>query len=125
LDVRPPQQQESPLQQYGNLLQLQNLRNEQPLRQQILQQTAQQGALDVQQKQIDLKDQQALTTAMQQWGQKPQEAPQQGAPTSLPNYDDLIDLAKKNGASFKAIQGLQNTVLGLKEKASTIAKDDA
>lgn len=96
----------------------------QPLQTQALQQQVQAGQLENQQRQIDLKDQEAMNAAMQQWGQ-PKAGGSSSQDTSMPNYDDLITLAKKNGASFKAIQGLQTQVLGMKEKASTIAKDDA
>lgn len=128
LHLNPVPQQPDPTEQIGRLLQLRNMAQNAPLQNQILQQNAQAGALDVQQKQIALKDQQAMTAAMQQWAQpKAQTAPgaPQTASPSMPDYDSLIDLAKKNGASFSAIQGLQKMVLDMKEKAATIAKDDA
>lgn len=133
-------QQPDLLQKFGQLQQLrgqqQQLQTQQqlaPLQVQNAQQTAQSGAIDLQMKQQDLKDQQAMSAAMQQWSQMPAKqgnpvspgSIQSAQPASPPSYDDLIDLAKKNGASFKAIQGLQTSVLGMKEKASTIAKDDA
>ena len=126
----------------GQYARLQALKQNQQ-QMQMQQQALQQGDLDMQQKQIALKDQQALNAAMQQWGQpkpektdvmaqsyaiqNPQSAPQQSpaVTSSLPNYDELIDLAKKNGASFSAIKGLQTAVLDMEDKASTIAKNDA
>lgn len=141
LDVKTPQQPDL-LEKYGQLQQLrgnqqamQQLAALAPLQQQEAQQSVQSGQLDIQQKQIALKDQQALSAAMQQWGKPPvasstQPASADGtapaAPTATqPNYDDLIDLAKKNGASFNAIKGIQTYALDMKAKASTIAKDDA
>jgi hypothetical protein len=43
----------------------------------------------------------------------------------MPDYDELVNLAKKNGASFAAIKGLQSSILEMRDKASTIAKNDA
>ena len=147
LDIRPPQQQENPVDQYARLMQIKQQMANAPLQTQALQNQVQAGNLENQKAQIQLKDQQAMNAAMQQWAQpkSPAATPQTTstlprasalpsgaatpsatpAPSSLPNYDDLIDLAKKNGASFSAIQGLQSSVLAMKEKASTIAKDDA
>jgi hypothetical protein len=129
LDVKAPQQPDL-LSKFGQLQQLQNLRQqsqmqqqEAPLRMQALQQGVQSGQLDLQQKQITLKDQQAMNAAMQQWSQQPKQGTTGGSP--MPNYDDLIDLARKNGASFSAIQGIQKSILDMKDKASSIAKNDA
>lgn len=136
LHIQPPQPQENPLDQYGRLLALRNQMQEAPLRQQALQQQVQAGQLENQQKQIALKDQQAMDAAMHQWSQPKPATPAanpaagmtggpQAPASSMPNYDDLIDLAKKNGASFSQIQSLQKSVLDMKDKAATIAKDDA
>jgi hypothetical protein len=111
LDLKPPQQQPSPLEQFGNLLQLKNALQEQPLRQQALQQNIQQGALDVQQKQTALKDQQAMTQAMHDWDGK--------------DVNQLIPLVIKNGASANAVMGLKSKVLEQQQTYSTIAKNDA
>ncbi len=127
LHINPPQPQADPVEQYGRILALKNQMAEAPLRQQALQQQVQSGQLEVQQKQIEMKDAQAMNAAMQEWA-KPQPVSAPGtapAASSMPDYDSLIDLAKKNGASFKAIQGLQSHVLDMKQKAATIAKDDA
>lgn len=127
LHVNPPQPPPNAMEQYGQLMQLRNA----PIQNQILQQQAQAGQMDVQQKQIQLKDQQAMSAAMQQWGQSkpaPAGGAAQGAPSAsstMPNYDDLVELAKKNGASFNAIKGLQTSILDMRAKAATIAKDDA
>lgn len=135
LDVKVPQQPDllekfSQLQQLRGQQQAQQMQQQEaPLRMQALQQGVDTGAVDLQQKQIQLKDQQAMNAAMKQWSQvsKPAASTPGTAPqaSSLPDYDSLIDLAKKNGASFSAIQGLQKSVLGMKAQASTIAKDDA
>jgi hypothetical protein len=111
-----------------------------PLQHQLLQQQADAGSLENQKAQVAFKDQQALSAAMNEWSE-PKAAtpaptpaagmtggppvPQVAAPVALPNYDDLLTLAKKHGASFGAVQGLQKSVLDMKEKAATIAKDDA
>lgn len=154
-----PIEQPDVLQNYGRLLQLNGITQQQqqqaalmPLQMQAAQQAAESGAIDLQEKRIQLKDEQAMNAAVQQWGKKAnpsvptsantvntslsgqsdygaQSASSPNTPTqaasSLPDYDELIELAKRNGASFKAIQGLQSTVLGLREKASTIAMNDA
>jgi len=123
LHLNPPQQQPDLTGQIGQLLALKNQMAMAPLQQQEAQQRVQSGQLDLQQKQIELKDQQALSKSMQEWGQ-----PSTGtsaSSSSMPDYDQLVTLAKRNGASFKAIQGIQTHVLDLKAKAATIAKDDA
>ena len=143
LQVKPPEPPPDLVGQYGRLLALKQQQQMAPLQQQEAQQSVQQGQLDIQQKQLALKDQQAMTAAMQQWGQpktekpdvmaqsyavqNPQAVPQQAPAqsSSLPNYDDLIELARKNGASFNAIKGLQTSILDMKDKASTIVKNDA
>lgn len=63
LDVRPPQQQESPLQSYAQLLQLQNMQRNAPLQTQALQQQVQTSGLENQQRQQDLQARQALNAA--------------------------------------------------------------
>ena len=60
LYTRPPQQQESPLDQATRLVQLRSLLNAQPYQQQILQQQAQAGALENQQRQMQMQQQRAL-----------------------------------------------------------------
>jgi len=136
LHVNPPQQQADPTEQYTRLMALKQQQQDAPLRQQALQQQVQSGQLDIQSKQLEMKDQQAMQAAVQQWG-KPKAAPSDGAPApaasatpqsgtaSMPSYEDLYDLAKTNGASYKTLQGIQKTILDTKEKAAAIAKDDA
>lgn len=111
LDLKPPAPQPNPMEQYGNLLQLKNMVQEQPVRQQILQQQQQSGQLGVQQQQLQLKDQQAMTAAMQQWDGK--------------DVNQLIPLVIKNGASATAVMGLKSKVLEQQQAYSTIAKNDA
>jgi hypothetical protein len=99
-----------------------------PLQQQEAQNTVAAGNLDLQQKQLQQKDQQALSATMQQWGKTPAPAAdgtQPPAKSAMPSYDDLVPLAIKNGASFQAVQGLQAHILDMKTKAATIAMDDA
>ena len=155
LDIRTPAQPDV----LGNFARIQQIRQQQlmaPLQQQEAQQTIQQGALDLQQKQIALKDQQAMQKSMQEWGQPKSaasapaaaaqvstalpgqsgygmSAPALGAPAapqkapdaSSFNYEDLVPLAIKNGASFNAVHQLQTGILDMKAKAATIAMDDA
>lgn len=140
LDIRPPQAVADPTENYARLLALKQAIQEQPMRQQILSQQAQQGQIQNEIAQRQLNDQKGMDAAMQQWTAK--SAPSAGTATAAsgtmptgttttpaaavqPNYDDLLDLARKNNVSFGAYQGLLNQVLGMKEKASTIAKDDA
>lgn len=128
------QQQSQPdlVGQYGRLLQLKNLQAQQamiPLQQQEAQQRVQANQLDIQQKQRALKDQEIMSGVMQKWGQPatasgtatPGAAPQ----SSAPDYDQLLDMARKSGVSYSTYQGLQQHVLDMKAKAATIAKDDA
>ncbi len=132
LDVRPPQQQPSPLDEYARALQLKSQMTNAPLQTQALQNEVQSSSADVQIKQQQLKDQQAMTATMQQWGHaKPTPAPAAdgSAPapkdSSMPSYDDLVPLAIKNGASFSAVQGLQQHILAMKAQAAQIAMNDA
>lgn len=118
LGIHAPQQPQNPLEQYGNLLQLKNAiqqsqlqQQEAPLRLQALQQGVQQGNVDLQQKQQALKDQQAMTAAMQSWDGK--------------DVNGLIPLVIKNGASANAVMGLKSKVLEQQQTYSKIAADDA
>jgi hypothetical protein len=117
LDIKAPQQQDL-LQKFGQLQQLQNMRQqsqmqqqEAPLRMQALQQQTQLGAGQVQQQQQAIADQKAMTASMNQWDGK--------------NIDDLLPLVLKNGGSATAVMGLKQKSLEMKEKYSQIAKDDA
>lgn len=117
LDVKTPQQP-NVLDQFS---QLQALRGNQqameqraalaPLQQQEAQQSVQAGGLDIQQKQQQLKNSQALTAAYQKWDGK--------------NLDDLSHLALENGASGEAVQSIQQHALDVKSKYSQMAANDA
>jgi hypothetical protein len=111
LDVRPPAQQPSALDQYGQILALRNQMQEQPLRQQALQQGLQAGQLDIQQQQQQLKDRQAMTSAMNEWDGK--------------DYNDLMPLVLKNGGSATAVMGLKKNVMDMQTQIATAAKDNA
>ena len=77
LDVKPPAPtQANPLQQYAEMMGLRNEMQEQPLRQQALQNQVQAGTMENQKTQIQLNDAKAMRAAMQQWGKN------QGAPQS-------------------------------------------
>jgi hypothetical protein len=75
------------------------------------QQRIQQGQNTLEQQAITLKDQKAQTAAWQQWDHK--------------NPDDLTGLIVKNGGSGNAAAQMQQTVLGIRAKASDVAKNDA
>jgi hypothetical protein len=62
LDIRGPQQQSDPVEQYARLLQLKNQMQNQPLQNQALQQQVQGGGLQLQQQQQALKDQQGIAS---------------------------------------------------------------
>lgn len=47
------------------------------------------------------------------------------AANAPPSYDDLVPLAIKNGASWQAVQGLQQHVNDMKAKVAATLKDDA
>lgn len=153
LDVRPPAAPPSPLEQYGQLMQIQNMKNQQslfPLQEQAAQTAVQGGQMELQQKQIALNDQKAMSAAMREWGSPPAAAgggaagttptPGSGTPAvpgatkpgpgaapagAGPDYNDLVPLAIKNGASINAIMGLRQHVLEMQSTASTIVKNDA
>lgn len=110
LAVNPPQQQDT-LGNYEKILQLRQMQQEAPLRQQALQQQVQSGQLQLQQQQRAMQDQQAMTKAMQQWDGK--------------SLDALPPLVLKNGGSANAVMGLKQKALAMQQQYSTIAKDDA
>jgi hypothetical protein len=97
LAIRPP---ESPLQQYAQIQQIQGG-----------QQQIQAQQLENQIRTRQLQDQDALTRAMTQWDGK--------------SASDLPMLVVKNGGSGQAAMSMTQNVLGIKEKASEIAKNDA
>src|SRR5882672_4061575 len=110
LDLRAPQQQ-NPLEQYAQLVQLRNAMQNAPLQHQQLQQEVQAGQLENQQRQQQAKDQQAMTSAMQQWDGK--------------SFDELAPLVMKSGGSAQAVMGLKQKALEQRKQASEIAKSDA
>lgn len=95
-----PVQTENPMDQYAKALQVR-----------AMGQQSQLTALQTQQQQLALKDQQAMTQAMHDWDGK--------------DINALIPLTVKYGASANAVMGLKSKVLEQQEKYSTIAKDDA
>lgn len=99
LAVKPPEQPDI----LGQMSRIQALRG--------MQQQQQAGALELQQKQQAVADQQAMTQAMHQWDGK--------------NLEDLPTLILKNGGSANAVFTTKQQILGQKEKLSQIAKDDA
>lgn len=108
-----PVQVPDQLAQYGRLLQLKQMQQQQqefPLRMQALQQQTQLGAGQVQQQQIQLKDQQAMTAAMQSWDGK--------------DVNALVPLVIKNGASAGAVMGLKKNILDQQTQIATAAKDN-
>ena len=74
-------------------------------------QTVQEGALDLQLKQQQIKDQQAATAAMNEWDGK--------------SLDDLPHLVLKHGGSSNVVFGVKDKIDAQKAKLSQIAKDDA
>lgn len=144
LSIRPPQQQENPIQQYGQLLQLKNALQEAPLRQQALQQQVaagqqqqQMGDIQLQQAQQQQQDQAAFRTAMQDpsfhgktigdvadhlamTGQISQTAWTQAKKADLDQRQTLATLDKDQLANMKAAhastQELYNSVMDLPDE---------
>jgi hypothetical protein len=102
-----PQGIQDPLQVQQNALRVRLLQGEQAL---------QPGQQELQQQQVEagrvaLADEKARTAAWQQWDHK--------------NPDDLPNLIVRNGGSADAAMQMQQTLLGIRSKASDIAKNDA
>src|SRR6266481_4302182 len=97
LSIRQP---ESPIEQLGGVMQIKSALQQQQL-----------GALDIQQREQDIADQHALTTAMAGWDGQ--------------NYTAIPGLVKQAGGSGKAQMQAQASILAIREKASDIAKSDA
>lgn len=93
-------QPEPLLQQYGQAQQVVAGQQEQQMR-----------ALQIQQQQQQIQDQHALTQAMSKWDGQ--------------DYKSLPMLVLKSGGSGTAAMQLGQQVLGMKEKAASIAKDDS
>jgi hypothetical protein len=121
LDLKPPQPQQNPLEQYGNLLQLKNAQQEQQLHQQLapLQiQQAQQGVqsqgLQVQQQQQALRDQQGVAN----W--------YKNIDPSDPDAFNPIKVGKTlaaNGVSGSGIMDTQQKLLQRQQTMATLSKD--
>src|SRR5215468_11522341 len=79
-----PYQPQDSVEQYTRLMELKRTMQEQGVRQQILQQQAQEG-------QLNLQDRQAQTAAMQEWNGQ--------------NWEDYPGLIKKHGGSAQAVIG--------------------
>lgn len=94
------EQPESPLKQFAQVQQIQ-----------MGQQQVEAQRIENQTKQRALNDQDALTRAMASWNGQ--------------NYTDIPALVGKVGGSGNAQLQATNTILGIREKASSIAKDDA
>lgn len=109
LAVQPPQQPQNVLQQAGQAAQLKDLIQNAPLRQQAEQQQVQAGGLELQQKQQQLKDQQAQTKALQDWDGK--------------DVHDLPGLLLKNGGSAQAVFGMKNQLI--QQQKNLADADDA
>lgn len=119
LDVKPPQQQDL-LQKFGQLQQLQNMRQqsqmqqqEAPLRLQALQQQNQLGAAQVQQTQQTLKDQQGIS----QW--------YGSINPNDPNAFDPLHVGKAlhdNGVSGAGILKVQGEMLQQRQNAANLTK---
>lgn len=107
LNIRPPEQQQSPLQTLAALQQIRMMPGQLQAQQQQIQAGQQENQIRAQQ----IADQKAVTQAYQQWDGK--------------NPDDLGPLVTKNGGSGNARIGVQKAYLALKEQYSTIAKNDA
>lgn len=97
LDIKPV---ESPVQQLAGVMQIKSAQQQQQMQ-----------GLDIQQRQQDIADQHALTTAMAGWDGR--------------NYTDIPGLVQKAGGSGKAQMAATNSILGIREKASDIAKSDS
>lgn len=91
-------EQQSPLALYAQAEQIKSAQQQQAL-----------VGTEVQQRQIQLQDQQATTAAMKEWDGK--------------NPDDLPPLVLKNGGSSTAVFGLKNTILDWKTKATKLSTD--
>src|SRR6267142_2335731 len=97
LQIRPP---ESPIEQLSGVMQIKNAQQESQLR-----------SLQLQEEQQKIADAHALTTAMAGWDGK--------------NYTDIPDLVTKAGGSGNARIQATNSILGIREKSSDIAKSDS
>src|SRR5215471_13406091 len=107
LSIKGP---EDPTQGIERAVALRNLLQNAPIQHQILQQQAQAGQLENQQRQQALNDQQAASAAMRQMD------PSKG-------FDDLPGLMLKNGASAQAVIGMHQNILKYKTDAANLTKE--
>jgi hypothetical protein len=104
----PPEQQDY-VSQYAHLAQLRQMMGMAPLQRQQAQQNIQAGQLDIQQKQQALNDQQAATSAMQEWDGQ--------------NFMELPSLVLKHGGSAQAVFGLKNQILQQQTEMTKLSTD--
>lgn len=92
LSLRPPQQQSDPVERYARLAQLKSMIQEQPLRQQALQQQVQSGQLDMQQRQRELDSSSAIMQSYQEANGDLSKAHELASKTGKALPSDLIKL---------------------------------
>lgn len=97
LQIRPP---ESPLESFAKVQQIKTQQQAQQLQ-----------GLQIQQEQQQIKDREAMTQAMLNWDGK--------------DVNQIPMLALRAGGSSAAAFGIQNQILGVRQKSSEIAKNDA
>jgi hypothetical protein len=115
LDIRGPQQQSDPVEQYARLLQLKNQMQNQPLQNQILQQAAQSGQIGLQKQQQDLKDQQGIAS----W--------YKNLDPNDPNAFNPISVGKSlqsQGVSGNGILSVQGKILDQRKSLAGLTKDE-
>jgi len=101
-----------PIQQFGSLLALKNALAQQQLipgQVQAQRQQLEAGALENQQRQQALKDQQAVTAAMKEWDGK--------------DFNALPSLVLKNGGSGQSVIGLKNGLIKQQQDLANLSKD--
>lgn len=112
LSIRPPQQQDNPLQQYGQLMQLKNEMANQPLQRQALQQQVQSGGLQLEQQQQAQKDQQAFRQVFSDPSMKGK------------TISDIADhLAQKGQISQQSYQAAKKADIEQRQSLATLDKD--
>ena len=112
LDVKPPIAQSSPLETYGQLMQLKNQQVMQPLQQQAAQQQVQSGQLDIEKKQMEEQSSQALMKSFA------------GVSPTDPNYFQKgLQAAQSSGQVLpQHLQGVMNAAQEFKSKGAALNK---
>lgn len=105
LDIRPPAQQASPLEQYGQLLALRNQQQNAPLQRQAFQQQVEAGQLENQQRQLQLQDAQTLRSLSPNFVKKDSQGNVIGY-----DFDGLFSGAAKAGVSPQTLATLQKSI---------------